>query len=67
MIRITQMKLPITNTEEQLQKKITKTLRLGNTPFTYKIHKQSLDARHKLTISDVLRHSVDRTMGLLRK
>lgn len=47
MIRITQMKLPITHTEEQLQKKITKTLRLGNTPFTYKIHKQSLDARHK--------------------
>ena len=42
MIRITQMKLPITHTEEQLQKKITKTLRLGNTPFTYKIHKQSL-------------------------
>lgn len=35
MIRITQMKLPITHTEEQLQKKITKTLRLGNTPFTY--------------------------------
>ena len=47
MIRITQMKLPITHTEEQLQKKIAKTLRLGSIPFTYKIHKQSLDARHK--------------------
>lgn len=47
MIRITQMKLPITHTEEQLQKKIAKTLRIGNQPFTYEIHKQSLDARHK--------------------
>ena len=47
MIRITQLKLPITHTEEQLQKKIAKTLRLGAAPFTYKIHKQSLDARHK--------------------
>ena len=36
MIRITQMKLPITHTEEQLQKKITKTLRLGNTPLLTK-------------------------------
>lgn len=47
MIRITQMKLPITHTEEQLKKKISKSLRLGSTPFTYTIHKQSLDARHK--------------------
>lgn len=47
MIRITQMKLPITHTEEQLHKKIAKTLRIGNQPFTYEIRKQSLDARHK--------------------
>lgn len=47
MIRITQMKLPVTHTKEQLQKKIIKTLRLGNQPFTYEIRKQSLDARHK--------------------
>ena len=47
MIRITQLKLPITHTEEQLHRKIAKTLRLGNQPFTYEIRKQSLDARHK--------------------
>ena len=47
MIRITQMKLPITHTEEQLHRKIAKMLRLGNQPFTYEIRKQSLDARHK--------------------
>ena len=41
------MKLPITHTEEQLHRKIAKTLRLGNQPFTYEIRKQSLDARHK--------------------
>ena len=47
MIRITQLKLPITHTEEQLHRKIAKMLRLGNQPFTYEIRKQSLDARHK--------------------
>ena len=47
MIRITQLKLPITHTEEQLHRKIAKILRLGNQPFTYEIRKQSLDARHK--------------------
>lgn len=47
MIRITQLKLPIQHTEEELSKKITKLLRSGSTPFTYEIKKQSLDARHK--------------------
>lgn len=47
MIRITQLKLPIQHTEEELRKKIAKLLRSGSTPFTYEIKKQSLDARHK--------------------
>lgn len=47
MIRITQMKLPITHTEEELREKIAKTLRCGKLPFTYEIRRQSLDARHK--------------------
>ena len=47
MIRITQMKLPITHTEEELKHKIISTLRLGKLPFSYEIRKQSLDARHK--------------------
>lgn len=47
MIRITQLKLPITHTEEELKEKIARTLRIGKLPFTYEIHKQSLDARHK--------------------
>ncbi|MDC7287963.1 FAD-dependent oxidoreductase [Blautia schinkii] len=47
MIRITQLKLPIQHTEDELRKKIAKLLRSGTTPFTYEIKKQSLDARHK--------------------
>lgn len=47
MIRISQLKLPVTHTEEQLQKKIAKTLKCQGTPFTYEIKKQSLDSRHK--------------------
>lgn len=47
MIRINQMKLPITHTEEELHDKIAKTLRCGKLPFTYEIRRQSLDARHK--------------------
>lgn len=47
MIRITQLKLPISHTPEELQKKISKLLRSGSVPFTYEIKKQSLDARHK--------------------
>ena len=47
MIRINQMKLPINHTEADLKKKIAKTLRSGNTAFSYEIIRQSLDARHK--------------------
>lgn len=47
MIRITQLKLPINHTEEELREKISRTLRLGKLPFVYKISRQSLDARHK--------------------
>lgn len=47
MIRITQMKLPVTHTKEALKEKIAKTLRCGKLPFTYEIRRQSLDARHK--------------------
>lgn len=47
MIRISQLKLPITHTESELKKKITKTLRCGEKSFSYEIIRQSLDARHK--------------------
>ena len=47
MIRITQLKLPVSHTEGQLKKKIGKMLKCQNLPFTYEIRKQSLDARHK--------------------
>lgn len=47
MIRISQLKLPITHTESELKKKIAKTLRCGEKSFSYEIIRQSLDARHK--------------------
>ena len=48
MIRINQLKLQIPHTEEALEKKIQKTLHLKNGDlFTYRIHRQSLDARKK--------------------
>ncbi|MCD7868547.1 MAG: NAD(P)-binding protein [Clostridiales bacterium] len=47
MIRVTQLKLPIDHTEEELKNKIRGALRAGNVPFTYQIVKQSLDARHR--------------------
>ena len=47
MIRITQLKLPINHTPEDLREKISRTLRCGKLPFQYKITRQSLDARHK--------------------
>ncbi len=47
MIQITQMKLPITHTKEDMKEKIRKTLRCGKLPFTYEIRRQSLDARYK--------------------
>lgn len=51
MIRIQQLTLPITHTEEQLSKKIAKTLRLKPDNITkYKIRKQSIDARKKSSV-----------------
>lgn len=48
MIRIQQLKLPITHTEEQLLKKIAKALRIQpDAVETYKIRRQSIDARKK--------------------
>ena len=47
MIRITQLKLPIAHTEEQLRKKIARTLKCREDHFSYEIVRQSLDARHK--------------------
>ena len=47
MIRITQLKLPIAHTEEQLRKKIARTLKCREDQFSYEIIRQSLDARHK--------------------
>ncbi|MBQ0001868.1 MAG: NAD(P)-binding protein [Clostridiales bacterium] len=47
MIHITQIKLPLNHTKEDLKKKISKLLRLSGQPFQYQIVRQSLDARHK--------------------
>ncbi|RHU80058.1 FAD-dependent oxidoreductase [Ruminococcus sp. OM08-7] len=47
MIRISQLKLSITHTQAQLEKKILKTLKNPGSSFTYEIKKQSLDCRHK--------------------
>ena len=47
MIRISQLKLTITHTQAQLEKKILKTLKNPGSSFTYEIKKQSLDCRHK--------------------
>lgn len=47
MIRITQLKLPISHTEAQLTAKIAKVLRLKHTSFSWEIQRRSLDARHK--------------------
>ena len=47
MIRIRQMKLPVSHSEEDLRRKISRLLRCGGTPFSFEIIRQSLDARHK--------------------
>ena len=47
MIRITQLKLPVDHGQEQLRKKIARTLKCGEDTFSYEIVRQSLDARHK--------------------
>jgi hypothetical protein len=48
MLRISQLKLPISHTQEELEQKIRRELRLSkDTPFQYEIQKQSIDARKK--------------------
>lgn len=47
MIRISQLKLPISHGEAELRKKIAKSLRCREQDFSYEIIRQSLDARHK--------------------
>ena len=48
MIKINQIKLPVTHSDEALKKKIIKMLKLNaKTDFTYRILKKSLDARKK--------------------
>lgn len=47
MIRISQLKLPISHGEAELRKKIAKSLRCREQDFSYEILRQSLDARHK--------------------
>lgn len=54
MIRIQQLKLPITHTQEQFVQKIAKTLRMRTNEITkYKICRQSVDARRKSEVSFV--------------
>ena len=47
MIRITQLKLPVSHSQEELRKKIAKSLRCSPDDLSYEIIRQSLDARHK--------------------
>lgn len=47
VIRISELKLPITHTEAVLEKEIQKVLRLKKQPFTYECMRQSVDARKK--------------------
>lgn len=47
MIRITQLKLPVSHTRTDLRKKIAGILRCSPDSFSYEIIRQSLDARHK--------------------
>lgn len=54
MIRIQQLKLPITHTREQLIKKIAKTLRIRQEAvISYTVCKQSIDARKKSEVAFV--------------
>ena len=47
MIRITQLKLPVSHSQEELRKKIARSLRCSPDDLSYEIIRQSLDARHK--------------------
>ena len=72
MIRITQLKLSINHTPEELNQKIRKELRLKNEGFTYEIVKQSLDCRHKedkkfVYTVDVSLQDINQENKILRK
>lgn len=71
MIRITQLKLPVTHTEQDLYKKAAKTLRIADEQLlSIKIVRQSLDARKKqeLLYSYSLDVSVDgKEAAILKK
>lgn len=61
MIRITQLKLPITHTEEELRGKVAKTLRVDPSRLgEIRIRKQSIDARKKSEVFYV--YTVDVTL-----
>lgn len=48
MLRISQLKLPVEHTKEQLRKKLIKTVRIREDELLdFQIRKQSLDARKK--------------------
>ena len=47
MIRISQLKLPVSHTREELEAKISRELQLKDREFSYVIRRQSLDARKK--------------------
>ena len=48
MLQISQLKLPVTHTESQLEKKLLKILKISRKDLKYyRIRKKSLDARKK--------------------
>lgn len=70
MIRIQQLKLPITHTEQQLLQKAAKVLRIkSDNILEYKIRRQSVDARRKSEVSFVytIDVKVKDQAGLLRR
>ena len=72
MIKISQMKLDIRHTEQDLRQRITKLLKLkpvnGTYDFEYKIQKQSIDARHgEIKYSYTVLVSVKNEESILKK
>lgn len=70
MIRIQQLKLPITHTEQQLLQKAAKVLRIkSDNILEYKIRRQSVDARRKSEVSFVytIDVKVKDQAGILRR
>lgn len=60
MIKITQLKLPISHSAEDLERKIRKTLKLDHhSPLRYEIAKRSIDARRKPDLYYVYTVSVE--------